>query len=140
MAHATSIRQSIVQMVARNGQGYLQQGLGAADLFTYLYFAEAKIDPLFLEWADRDRIFLSTAHNSAVFHATLAERGFFDRSRLETYTKDGSELEINVLERLGPVVEATCGSLGQALSVATGLAQSAKRQKKPFEIRLFRRW
>ena len=129
MAHAKSIRRNIVSMIARNGQGYLQQGLGAADLFTYIYFAEALIDPLNPNWADRDRIFLSTAHNSAVFHATLAERGFFEPSRLETYTKDGSELEINVSERLGPVVEVTCGSLGQALSVATGVAQSAKRQK-----------
>ncbi len=132
LAHAKSIRQNIVRMIARNGQGYLQQGLGAADLFTYLYFAEALIDPLNPNWAERDRIFLSTAHNSAVFHATLAERGFFENSRLETYTQDGSELEINVSERLGPVVEATCGSLGQALSVASGLAQSAKRQKRAF--------
>ena len=124
-------------MIARNGQGYLQQGLGAADLFTYLYFAEALIDPLNPNWAERDRIFLSTAHNSAVFHATLAERGFFEHSRLETYTQDGSELEINVSERLGPLVEATCGSLGQALSVASGLAQSAKRQKGPSAIMLF---
>ena len=130
--HAKSIRLNIVRMIARNGQGYLQQGLGAADLFTYLYFAEAAIDPLNPNWAERDRIFLSTAHNSAVFHATLAERGFFEHSRLETYTQDGSELEINVSERLGPVVEATCGSLGQALSVASGLAQSAKRQKRAF--------
>ena len=67
-----------------------------------------------------------------MFNATLAERGFFEHSRLETYTQDGSELEINVSERLGPVVEATCGSLGQALSVASGLAQSAKRQKRAF--------
>ena len=59
-------------MVARNGQGYLQQGLGAADLFTYLYFAEAMIDPFNPDWADRDLIILSTASNSAVFHAALA--------------------------------------------------------------------
>ena len=132
IASAKSIRRNIVCMVARNGQGYLQQGLGAADLFTYLYFAEALIDPLNPAWEKRDRIFLSTAHNSALFHATLAERGILEHSRLETYTKDGSELEINVSERLGPVVEATCGSLGQALSVAVGVAQAAKRHSSSF--------
>ena len=31
-------------MVARHGQGYVQQGLGAADLFTYLYFQELRFD------------------------------------------------------------------------------------------------
>ena len=132
MASAKSIRQNIVRMVSRNGQGYLQQGLGAADLFTYLYFAEAVLDIHNPAWEERDRIFLSTAHNSALFHAVLAERGFFEHSRLETYTKDGSELEINVSERLGSVVEATCGSLGQALSVAVGVAQAAKRQNRTF--------
>ena len=132
MASAKSIRQNIVRMVSRNGQGYLQQGLGAADLFTYLYFAEASLDIDNPAWEERDRIFLSTAHNSALFHAVLAERGFFEHSRLETYTKDGSELEINVSERLGSVVEATCGSLGQALSVAVGVAQAAKRQNRTF--------
>ena len=132
MASAKSIRQNIVRMVARNGQGYLQQGLGATDLFTYLYFAEALLDIHNPAWEERDRIFLSTAHNSALFHAVLAERGFFEHSRLETYTKDGSELEINVSERLGSVVEATCGSLGQALSVAVGVAQAAKRQNRTF--------
>ena len=131
-ASAKSIRQNIVRMVARNGQGYLQQGLGATDLFTYLYFAEALLDIHNPAWEERDRIFLSTAHNSALFHAVLAERGFFEHSRLETYTKDGSELEINVSERLGSVVEATCGSLGQALSVAVGVAQAAKRQNWTF--------
>ena len=132
MASAKSIRQNIVRMVSRNGQGYLQQGLGAADLFTYLYFAEASLDIHNPAWEERDRVFLSTAHNSALFHAVLAERGFFEHSRLETYTKDGSELEINVSERLGSVVEATCGSLGQALSVAVGVAQASKRQNRTF--------
>ena len=131
-ASAKSIRQNIVRMVSRNGQGYLQQGLGAADLFTYLYFAEASLDIDNPAWEERDRIFLSTAHNSALFHAVLAERGFFEHSRLATYTIDGSELEINVSERLGSVVEATCGSLGQALSVAVGVAQAAKRQNRNF--------
>ena len=131
-ASAKSIRQNIVSMVARNGQGYLQQGLGAADLFTYLYFAEVSLDIHNPAWEERDRVFLSTAHNSALFHAVLAERGFFEHSRLETYTKDGSELEINVSERLGSVVEATCGSLGQALSVAVGVAQASKRQNRTF--------
>jgi transketolase len=131
-AWAKSIRLNVVRMVARNGQGYIQQGLGAADLFTYLYFSEASMDINDPTWEERDRIFLSTAHNSAVFHATLAERGFLENAELETYTKDGSKLEINVSERLGSLVEATCGSLGQGLSVAVGVAQSAKRQNRNF--------
>ena len=125
---ATKLRLHVVNMIAPSGQGYVQQGLGAADLFTSLYFAEAKMDPENPLWPDRDRIFLTTAHNTAIFYATLGERGFFDTERLSSYVTNGSELEINSSERMGPFVEATCGSLGQGLSVAIGCAIAAKRQ------------
>ncbi len=127
-AIATRLRLHVVNMVAPSGQGYVQQGLGAADIFTSLYFAEATMDPANPLWPDRDRIFLTTAHNTAIFYATLAERGFFPVDDLSTYVTDGSTLEINSSERMGPFVEATCGSLGQGLSVAIGCALAAKRQ------------
>ena len=128
MQIATKLRLHVVNMVAPSGQGYVQQGLGAADIFTALYFGEASMDPANPTWADRDRIFLTTAHNTAIFYAALGERGFFDTNLLSTYVHDGSDLEINSCERLGPFVEATCGSLGQGLSVAVGCAMAAKRQ------------
>ena len=127
-AVAARLRLHVVNMVAPTGQGYVQQGLGAADIFAALYFAEARMDPADPAWPDRDRIFLTTAHNTAVFYAALAERGFFDTGMLSTYVQDGSPLEINSSERMGPCVEATCGSLGQGLSVAVGCAMAAKRQ------------
>jgi transketolase len=129
---ANAIRRLVVQMIAKDGKGYLQQGLGAADIFTVLFFHELRLDPANPTWPERDRFLLSTAHNSALFHATLAARGLLDPEQLETYTCDGSPLEINVSERLAPLVEATCGSLGQCLSVAVGMAESAKRRQLSF--------
>ncbi|MGI9356497.1 MAG: transketolase [Rhizobiaceae bacterium] len=128
---ATRLRLRVLEMVAPTGQGYVQQGLGATDIFTALYFAEARQKPENPSWADRDRIFLTTAHNTAIFYAAQAERGYFDTERLNTYVKDGSTLEINSSERMGQFVEATCGSLGQGLSVAIGTAMAAKRQGRP---------
>lgn len=125
---ATKLRLHVVNMVAPSGQGYVQQGLGAADIFTSLYFGEATMDPANPLWPDRDRIFLTTAHNTAIFYATLAERGFFPTEDLASYVTDGATLEINSSERMGPFVEATCGSLGQGLSVAIGCAMAAERQ------------
>ena len=37
--HAHAIRRDVVRMVGALGQGYVQQGLGAADLFACLFFA-----------------------------------------------------------------------------------------------------
>lgn len=131
---ATKLRLHVVNMVAPSGQGYVQQGLGAADIFTSLYFAEATMDPANPTWPDRDRIFLTTAHNTAIFYATLAEKGFFETDRLTSYVTNGSELEINSSERMGPFVEATCGSLGQGLSVAIGCAMAAKRRGRASRV------
>ncbi len=128
---ALRLRLHVLEMVAPTGQGYVQQGLGATDIFTALYFSEARQRPEEPTWPDRDRIFLTTAHNTAIFYAAQAERGYFDTAELKTYVKDGSPLEINASERMGQMVEATCGSLGQGLSVAVGTAMAAKRQGRP---------
>ena len=32
------LRKHVIEMVARQGKGYVQQGLGASDLFTVLFF------------------------------------------------------------------------------------------------------
>ncbi len=135
-AMAKTIRMDVIRMVARHGQGYIQQGLGAADLFTQLYFQELRFDSDNPNWHDRDRFILSTAHNTAVFYSTLARAGLIDLEMLEDYCLDGSALEINASERLAPLVECTCGSLGQGLSVAAGLAMGAKLQKRNSNIYL----
>lgn len=125
---AARLRLDVVQMIAPLGQGYLQQGLGAADLFAFVFFSELRLDPADPQWPDRDRFILSTAHNTAILYATLAARSIIPPAWLENYCQDGSPLEINASERLGAAVEATCGSLGQGLSVGAGMALHAKRK------------
>ena len=125
---ARGLRRDVVDLVAPTGQGYVQQGLGAADLFAALYFAEMRLDPGDPDWPDRDRFLLSTAHNTAIFYATLAARGIVSREDVATYCHDGSPFEINASERVGTAVEATLGSLGQGLSVGVGMAIAARRQ------------
>ena len=125
---ATILRKHVIEMVGRQWQGYVQQGLGASDIFSVLFFDILNLDFEDTEEIKRDRFFLSTAHNSAVFHACLAEKGLIDKNELMNYCVDGSTLEINVSERLGKYVEATCGSLGQGLSVALGMALTAVRR------------
>ncbi|PJX25292.1 hypothetical protein CAP48_04325 [Advenella sp. S44] len=129
---AYELRCNVVTLVAGTGQGYVQQGLGAADLFAALYGRELNYRKDEPNWPDRDRFLLSTAHNSAIFGAALAQAGLLPSDVLTTYCQDGSPYEINMSERLGPIVEATCGSLGQGLSVAVGMALSGKRKKSSY--------
>ncbi len=131
---AQELRRQVIRMVALSGHGYVQQGLGAADLFATLYFSELRLDPNDPAWPDRDRLLLSTAHNTAIFYATLAARGCIAADALATYTQDGSPLEVNASERIGPAIEATCGSLGQGLSVAVGMALSHRRRGRDARV------
>ena len=47
---AQELRRQVVRLVAPTGQGYVQQGLGAADLFTAMFFSELRLDPADPAW------------------------------------------------------------------------------------------
>jgi transketolase len=124
---ALRLRRHVVRMVAPIGEGYVGQGLGAADIMAALYFNEMAYDPEKPDWDGRDRFLLSPAHYGVVLFAALAERGALPVQELAQYGVDGSPLEIIASERL-PGVEATLGSLGMGLSVGVGMALSLRRR------------
>jgi transketolase len=130
---ARLLRIRMIEVVGRVGEGYLQQGLGAAEIFAAVYLATVRTDPADPQHPGRDRFLLSTAHNSVAMYAALAERGVLPAAELERYGQDGSALEIISSERV-PGVEATFGSLGQAISVGTGLALSARLRRQSWRV------
>jgi transketolase len=132
-AHATDIRRQILRVVAGVGEGYLLQGLGAADILAALYFSELRLDPARPRDPHQDRCLLTTAHNSIAMYSTLALRGYFPVAELAKYGQDGSTLEIISSERV-PGVVGTFGSLGQGLSVAVGMALSNKRRGNDWRV------
>ena len=74
---ANEIRKGIVTAVHSAKSGHPGGSLSAADIFTYLYFEEMKVDPKNPKWQDRDRFVLSKGHVAPGYYATLAEKGFF---------------------------------------------------------------
>jgi transketolase len=111
---AARIRLASVRMVAIEGFGYLGQALSSAELFAVL-FGGGLVGP------GRGRFVLSPAHYAIVLYAAAAETGLLDRAELEHYGADGALLEAISTERT-PLLDLTCGSLGQGLSGAIGLA------------------
>ena len=126
MKKANEVRKSIVTAVHSAKSGHPGGSLSAADIYTYLYFEEMNVDPADPKKADRDRFVLSKGHTAPGYYAALAHRGFFPVEDLTTLRKVGSYLQGHPDMKHIPGVDMSSGSLGQGISVATGMAISAK--------------
>ncbi|MBZ9738209.1 MULTISPECIES: transketolase [unclassified Mesorhizobium] len=118
---AMLLRRHMLTMARGQGQGYIGQGLGIADVLAALYFHELRYDPANLAWPDRDRFLLSTGHYSIALWAALAEAGILPVDELVTYGADDSRLEMSTLDTT-PGVEMIGGSLGHGLGQGVGQA------------------
>ncbi len=109
---AMRIRLRAVRMVAPQGFGYLGQALSSAEQVAAI-FARAR--------PGVDRLVCSPGHYIIGPFAAAAEVGLLGDDLLSTYGRNGSPIEAIGTER-SPVVDYTCGSLGQGLSAAVGFA------------------
>jgi transketolase len=109
---ALRIRLRAVRMVASQGLGYLGQALSAAEQVAAV-FAAAR--------PGKDQLVCSPGHYIIGPFAAAAELGLIAEADVGTYGQNGSAFEAIGTER-SPVVDYTCGSLGQGLSAAVGLA------------------
>ena len=85
-----------------------------------------KVDPNEPKKAYRDRFVLSKGHKAPGYYSALAHRGFFPVEDLTTLRKVGSYLQGHPDMKNIPGVDMSSGSLGQGISVAVGMAISAK--------------
>jgi transketolase len=130
---AANLRRHMLGMARGQGQGYIGQGLGIADLLAVLYFHELRYDPADPAWADRDRFLLSTGHYSIALWAALAECGVIPIGELATYGADGSRLDMSTLDTT-PGVELIGGSLGHGLGQGVGQALGLRLDGSPSRV------
>ena len=123
---ARKIRVGIIDAVHSAKSGHPGGSLSVADILTYLYFEEMNVDPANPADLMRDRLVLSKGHCSPALYSTLANKGFFPIEDLKTFRKADSYLQGHPDLKKVPGVDMSSGSLGQGLSVACGMALSAK--------------
>jgi transketolase len=132
---AREIRRSIIKSLAAAGSGHSGGSLGLADVFSVLYFQRMRHRPAEPLWSERDRLILSIGHVAPVLYASLAHAGYFAVEELLSLRKLGSRLQGHPGRDHGlPGLELSAGSLGQGLSVATGMALSAKMDKASWRV------
>jgi transketolase len=131
---AIDVREDIIHMISVAQAGHPGGSLSSADILTALYFRVMNIDPQNPEWEDRDRFILSKGHACPVWYAALCQRGYFDRSHLDTLRKLNSMLQGHADMRKTPGVDMTVGSLGQGICAGVGMALSARLRKKDYHV------
>ena len=130
MTAACKVRMNVIKGVHAAKAGHPGGSLSAADMFTYLFCKEMKVDPKNPKWEERDRFVLSKGHTAPGLYGVLAHQGFFPEEDLLTLRQIGSHLQGHPNMNMTPGVDMSTGSLGQGISTAVGMALAAKYQGK----------
>ena len=125
---ATRIRRHALLMGQVQGQGYIGQALGAADLLAVSYFHALNYRPGEPDWEGRDRFYLSIGHYAIALYAALLEAGVIPEEERETYGTDESRLPMSGMAAYTPGMEITGGSLGHGLGIAVGACLGLKQK------------
>ena len=129
---AAAVRIGALTGVHAAASGHPGGSLSIADIMTYLYFSEMKVDPKNPKWEDRDRLVLSKGHTAPALYAALAEKGYFSVDELKKLRQVDSFLQGHPDMKGTPGVDMTTGSLGLGISAACGMALAAKLDKKDY--------
>lgn len=111
------------------GQGYIGQALGYADVLATAFSHAMTYRPEDPEWEGRDRFLLSHGHYAIAYYAALLEAGIIPEAELETYGSDDSRLPMSGMATYTPGMEMSGGSLGQGLSIAVGMALGLRQKQ-----------
>jgi transketolase len=116
------------------GQGYIGQALGVADVLAVAYTDALNYRAEDPHWNGRDRFLLSIGHYAIALYAALAEAGIIPVEELETYGSDESRLPMSGMASYTPGMEISGGSLGHGLTVATGMALGLRHLDNPARV------
>lgn len=128
---AYRIRRYALRMGEVQGQGYIGQALGWADVLAVAYRHALHYRPEDPKWQGRDRFLLSHGHYAIALYAALIEAKILPEEELETYGSDDSRLPMSGMATYTPGMEISGGSLGQGLPIAVGVALGLRLKKNP---------
>lgn len=131
---ALNIRRNILRLIKAGEAGHVGGALSSVEILTTLYFYLLRIDPEKPNWPQRDRFVLSAGHKCLVLYAALAERGFFDKSILDTYGSLDSRVPGHPNMHKLPGIETNTGALGHGLSIAGGMSLGFKLDKASSKV------
>jgi transketolase len=130
---AKAIRKRILKMAYECGSNvHIGGALSMTDIIAVLYGNVLKNYSPEMPYEVRDKFILSKGHGAIALFATLGELDILTEEELASYLQDGSNLCAHPVMDVSHGIESSNGSLGQGISMAVGVALSAKRKKRGY--------
>lgn len=128
-----SLRKTILRMAYNAKSVHIGCSFSLVEIAHVLYSKFVNSEKLKKLNPDRDFVCLSKGHGVMAIYASLYELGMIKEDEIQNYFSDGSSLT-GLADSHVPGIEVSGGSLGQGITVATGIALSKKIDKSSSNI------
>lgn len=127
------LRKIILEAIYTAGKGHIGGAYSCIDIIVGIYYGEIlNYDVRDPEWDSRDYFLMSKGHAGIAQYAALADIGYIKKTELGKLNNKGSLGEHPSNNTCG--IEFISGSLGHGLSIAGGIALSAKMDREPNQV------
>lgn len=128
-AKAFELRKDVLDMIYRAKTGHTGGDFSVMEILVTLYYKQMNISPELTKDKERDFFILSKGHSVEALYAVLADRGFFPKEELLTYSKFNTKFIGHPNNKINGI-EMNSGSLGHGLSVSVGIALGNKMSNR----------
>jgi len=128
------VRIDVLRATTEAGSGHPGGSLSSTDILVTLFWRVLRHDPKNNHWPDRDRFILSKGHSAPALYSVLAERGYFPKEQLHHLREHNSILQGHPDATRTPGVEVSSGSLGNGLSISSGIAAALKLDQRESRV------
>lgn len=122
----SDLRLRILKMICDSGEGHIPSSFSIVDIINFVYDEIIDVNSIKNDSPERDYFILSKGHGAAALYVVLEKFGFLSNAELDSYGKANSNLGGHPDTTKIRYVEASTGSLGHGLPIATGVAMGLK--------------
>lgn len=126
------LRKDILQMIYQGNAGHTGSDFSCIDLLVTLYYRVMNVSTAEPEMSNRDQYIQSKGHAAESLWAVLADKGFFPKEELATFSQYGSRLIGHPNNKVAGV-EMNTGSLGHGLPISVGIALAGKLNNQSYQ-------
>lgn len=127
------IRKDILRISKSSGHGHIPTCFSIVEILFALY-ETMKHNPSNPAWEERDLFVLSKGHAALAQYAILAQFGYFPAKRIFSFGSFMADFGCHADRLKVPGVEASTGSLGHGIGIATGMALACKIKRSSSRV------